>query len=132
MILVVGGLASGKRAYAESLGFSQEEMAFDVHERVRAGEDVATLAAGLAAKRVVTCAEVGSGIVPIDAGERAWRDAVGQLCQQLAARADAVVRMVCGIPVVLKGSPEGAAEGEAAAVGTVAPGGARAVSEDPR
>lgn len=122
MILVVGGLASGKRAYAESLGFTAEEMAFDVHERVRVGEDAALLAEKLAAKGVVTCAEVGSGIVPIDAGERAWRDEVGRLCQQLAAQADAVVRMVCGIPVVLKGAPEHGTRGKAACP---APGEAR-------
>jgi adenosylcobinamide kinase/adenosylcobinamide-phosphate guanylyltransferase len=78
-------------------------MAFDVHELLREGGDVDALLRELSGKQVVTCAEVGCGIVPVDAGERVWREQVGELCQALAARADTVVRMVCGIPVVLKG-----------------------------
>ena len=102
MILVVGGKASGKRVYARSLGFADEEMAFDVHERVRPGDDVALLSRELVGKAVVTCAEVGSGVVPLAKDERAWRDAVGALARDLAQHADAVVRTVCGVPVVLK------------------------------
>lgn len=105
MILVVGGIASGKRTFAESLGFPEEDMAFDVHELVREAEscdEVIDMAAG---KSVVTCAEVGGGIVPLGAGERAYRERVGRMSSVLAERADSVVRMVCGIPVVLKGDP---------------------------
>lgn len=58
----------------------------------------------LCAKRVVICDEVGCGVVPIDEGERAWREDVGRLCCRLAERADVVVRLVCGIPQVLRGS----------------------------
>ena len=119
MILVVGGMASGKRTFARGLGFPEEDMAFDVHGRLRDGADAGALLGELSEKAVITCAEVGNGIVPLDPGERAWREAVGRLSCALAERADAVVRMVCGIPVVLKGSlpgggdlPEGApAEG---------------------
>ena len=57
----------------------------------------------LAAKAIVTCSEVGAGIVPLDAQERAWREAVGRMSCELASQAETVVRMVCGIPVVLKG-----------------------------
>lgn len=103
MIFVTGGIASGKRTFARSLGFADGECAFDVHELAREGESADALADMLAGKRVVTCAEVGSGIVPLDAGERAWRERVGRLSGELAQRADTVVRMVCGIPVALKG-----------------------------
>lgn len=103
MILVVGGMASGKRTFAQGLGAAPERMAFDVHERVRDGADVDMLVEELSAMEVVTCAEVGSGVVPVDAAERAWRDQVGRLSAELARRADTVVRMVCGIPVILKG-----------------------------
>lgn len=102
MILVVGGLASGKRTYARSLGFADDEIAVDVHELVRSGGSTDELVARLADKAVVTCAEVGSGVVPLDAGERAWRDETGALMQALAACAERVVRMVCGIPVVVR------------------------------
>ena len=103
MILVIGGLASGKRTHAVSLGYPEDDMAFDVHERVRDGEDADALLEALSTKAVVTCAEVGNGIVPLDPDDRAWRERVGRLSCSLAERADCVVRMVCGIPVVLKG-----------------------------
>ena len=35
--------------------------------------------------------------------ERRGREAVGRLCVRLAQRAECVVRMVCGIPTVIKG-----------------------------
>lgn len=103
MIFVTGGIASGKRTFARSLGFSEEDCAFDVHELARDVGNETELVETLAAKAVVTCAEVGSGIVPLDAGERTYREHVGRMAGELAQRADVVVRMVCGIPVVLKG-----------------------------
>lgn len=102
MILVIGAMASGKETYARSLGYDPEELAIDVHERVRTADDVPRCAQELAGKAVVTCAEVGAGVVPLAPEERAWRDAAGRLMRELAFRADAVVRMTCGIPVVVK------------------------------
>ena len=61
------------------------------------------LADELAAYDVVTATEVGGGIVPIDAAERARREAAGRLACLLAARADCVVQMFCGLPTILKG-----------------------------
>ena len=124
MILVVGGIASGKCAFVQSLGYPEDEISpslesaapvlVDVQEVLRtlpAGSDIPTLAERIAAcKRVVVLVDVGSGIVPLDPDERAWRDRVGSLARELAARADAVVRMVCGIPSYLKGSPEACVE----------------------
>jgi adenosylcobinamide kinase / adenosylcobinamide-phosphate guanylyltransferase len=46
--------------------------------------------------------EVGLGIVPDNALARAFRDAQGFLNQQVAARADRVVFMAAGLPMVLK------------------------------
>jgi adenosylcobinamide kinase / adenosylcobinamide-phosphate guanylyltransferase len=46
--------------------------------------------------------EVGLGIVPDNALARAFRDAQGTLNQQIAARADRVVFMAAGLPMVLK------------------------------
>lgn len=115
MILVVGGIASGKRSYVRSFGFADSDMSEDLfsdcpvllgaQELVRSEDvDMASLADLLATtKQIVLCQEVGSGIVPISRGERDWRDRVGALSKNLAERADAVVRMVSGIPQVLKG-----------------------------
>ena len=48
--------------------------------------------------------EVGGGVVPVDPAERAAREAAGRLSCLLAQRAEAVVRVFCGIPTVLKGT----------------------------
>ena len=113
MMLVVGGIASGKRTYLYSLGYGDAQMSRDVRddapvligleELLRDGPLDEDTFRTVCAKEVVTCREVGLGVVPLDAGERAWRETVGQTCEQLAERAERVIRMVCGIPLVLKG-----------------------------
>ena len=50
----------------------------------------------------VICDEVGCGVVPVNAEERFWRDAVGRAGCRAAAEADSVVRIVCGIAIPLK------------------------------
>ena len=65
--------------------------------------ELQALADELAAYDVVTATEVGGGIVPIDPAERARREAAGRLACLLAARADCVVQMFCGLPTILKG-----------------------------
>lgn len=102
MILIIGGIASGKRSYAQSLGYPEERIEYDLQDLLRdAPLDSQTLEK-LMHKDVITCCEVGMGVVPLDANDRAWRELVGRTCCELAARADQVVRMVCGIPVRIK------------------------------
>jgi adenosylcobinamide kinase/adenosylcobinamide-phosphate guanylyltransferase len=66
-------------------------------------------AAGLAAigaragPVIVVSDEVGSGIVPMHPGARAYRDLVGIAHQRLAAIADEVTLLVAGLPLLLKG-----------------------------
>ena len=115
MVIVVGGYASGKRTYVKSLGYEDVDMSDGVLDErpvllnlqdliAAASGDVQpeALAQSVADKEVVTCCEVGNGIVPLDPGERAWREQVGRTLNILSERADSVVRMVCGIPVTLK------------------------------
>lgn len=51
---------------------------------------------------IVVSDEVGSGIVPMHAGARAYRDLVGITHQRLAALADEAYLLVAGLPVALK------------------------------
>ena len=52
---------------------------------------------------ILIATEVGGGVVPMDVKQRADREAAGRLACLLAARAECVVQMFCGIPTVLKG-----------------------------
>lgn len=51
---------------------------------------------------VVICDEVGCGLVPVDAFERAWREKVGRVCCYFAGEARQVIRVVCGIGTRIK------------------------------
>ena len=114
MVLILGGFGAGKRAYIQSLGFPDADMSADVRsdapvlvgleEIVRNDpEGAQALLPDLLKKKFVLCCEVGSGVIPIDAADRAYREATGRLCCALAKEATAVVRVVAGIPVAIKG-----------------------------
>jgi adenosylcobinamide kinase/adenosylcobinamide-phosphate guanylyltransferase len=65
-------------------------------------ERLETVLASVAGPLVLVSNEVGSGIVPDNALARRFRDAQGRLNQRIAARADRVVLMVAGLPLVVK------------------------------
>lgn len=101
MIFIMGALYSGKRTYAEKIGGRQIA---DVQDLAADAQDLMALADELAARYdVVMATEIGGGVVPMDAGQRTAREAAGRLACLLAARADIVVEMFCGIPTALKG-----------------------------
>ena len=100
MLFITGPLYSGKRTYAQKFGGRQ---VYEVQTRAADAADLAALADELAACDVVTATEVGGGVVPIDPADRAAREEAGRLACLLAARADCVVQMFCGLPTVLKG-----------------------------
>ena len=114
MVLVIGGAGSGKLDYVKSLGYSADEIADGLIDDRRVvyhlqnivfddPDHAPELFDRLLAKDVVVCDEVGSGIIPLELRDRQAREATGRLCIRLAAHADRVVRLVCGIPVVIKG-----------------------------
>ena len=100
MIFITGPLYSGKRTFAQN--FPGRRIC-DVQDLAAGAKNLETLADELSAYDVVLATEVGGGVVPMDAGERAAREAAGRLACLLAARAGCVVQMFCGIPTVLKG-----------------------------
>ena len=114
MILILGGAASGKHAYLESLGYGPADIAdgvlddkktlYGLEKLVAADpEGAEALLPKLLQKEAVACCEVGSGVIPLHYEQRRTREATGRLCVLLAAQAETVVRMVSGIPVTIKG-----------------------------
>jgi len=110
MILVIGGYASGKRTYVkEAYGYTDGDLAdgaLDDRPVVYNAQDLAGtegLISELLKKEVVICNEVGCGVIPLSKQDRDAREAAGRLCVLLAKEAKRVVRVVCGLPVVLKG-----------------------------
>jgi len=57
----------------------------------------------LCEKEVVITCEVGSGVIPLERRDRDGREAAGRLSVRLAQRAEKVIRLVSGIPTVIKG-----------------------------
>ena len=101
MLFVTGPLYSGKRTFAQQ--FPGRRIA-DVQALAAQSKDLSRLADELAQNYdIILATEVGGGVVPMDAAERAAREAAGRLACLLAARADCVVQLFCGIPTVLKG-----------------------------
>lgn len=124
MEMIIGGAYQGKAAYAKAqfpdvdwkfggeiteaellkaagvLGFQEY-----IRQALKAGEDLTGLAEKLAQQdpdAILVSEEVGYGIVPADAFERQYREAVGRVCTALAAKSSRVTRVVCGIGTVLK------------------------------
>ena len=112
MVFIVGGLASGKKAYVmEQLGYLEDQIAdgvlderpvvYNLQNLLRT-DDGPDLLTALLTKEIVVCNEVGSGIIPLDEKDRLWRETTGRFSIELARRADRVIRLVSGLPVILK------------------------------
>lgn len=114
MILVFGGLASGKRGYVkEEFGYTDTEISADIydgvpvlynlHELINTDADSERLFPELLKKKIVICNDISCGIVPMDRADREKREAVGRLLIRLAAKAERVVRIQCGLAQIIKG-----------------------------
>lgn len=124
MELILGGAYQGKLTYAvEKYGFESAEL-FDLSSGFPVEaylcfyhlEALTRLAAedGLSAEEtvkrlmpfiknaVVISREIGSGIVPMEPGERLYRELHGAVLRALAGEASSVTRIFCGLPEVLK------------------------------
>ena len=109
MILIIGGIAQGKAAYAESHFQNAEAHTVRLNETARQwydrGEDPLAQAEALLEADpdcIFLSEEIGNGLVPADPEERAFREWMGRLQVSLAARAEEVIRVTCGIGQVLK------------------------------
>ncbi len=112
MILITGARSSGKKDYAKALGYSEKDMSsdiyancpvlYDMQDLVDPEGDNSHLLPLLLKKEVVITNEVGSGVIPVSVSERKGREAAGRLAVLIAKEAESVVRMVCGIPMMIK------------------------------
>ncbi len=108
MIFVTGPMYSGKeKCICDLLGITHEDfLARGVRDVERLTEndcDLETLAEGLCKNEIVIASEIGAGVISIDPAQNAMRERAGRLSQLLAKRADVVVRVICGIPQIIKG-----------------------------
>lgn len=122
--MIIGGAFQGKAAFAEKKypeiewvngadadwnSIQNAKGVVNFHEFIRAemkkNEDVSDLAEKLSSViREYSSYRTrwGYGVVPMDAFDRAYREAVGRICTKLAAYSDEVTRVVCGIGTVIK------------------------------
>ena len=109
MKLYIGGAYQGQAemAQAENPGMTLYR---DFHETIRKavlaeGRDPLAFAEAFCRDHpdaVVIANEVGAGVVPMAAEDRAFREAVGRVLCILARNAEQVTRCVCGIGVRIK------------------------------
>ena len=115
-------MAQGKHAFAAQFTYARciDGLAAQIRDAVRAGRDplaeanasvrdfvtgresAATDDLAEAQDVVLIYPEVGSGVVPLDPEECAWREAVGRAGCRIAAEADEVYRVVAGIAQRIK------------------------------
>lgn len=110
MTLIIGGAYQGKRDYAlNALGCAPEKIVEHVErlilEMLRQGKNPLTEIERLVdtwQESVVLLEDISCGVVPVDAEERAWREAAGRCGVYLASRAECVIRVFCGIGTVIR------------------------------
>lgn len=115
-VFIIGGAGSGQEAYAKEM-YPQARVIADYHRIVRQQladgrepmEEAEKLLQAEADSEtlVITSDEIGGGVVPMEAADRAWREASGRVNCRFAKEADLVIRMICGIPQVIKAETNG-------------------------
>lgn len=104
MILVIGGFAQGQAEYAAQM-WPERPTLPDLQELLRQEEDGEAFAQRLLAEHgdhVILCDEIGCGVVPLTAEERRWREQTGRCLMRLAAAAQEVHRVCCGLGMRIK------------------------------
>jgi adenosylcobinamide kinase/adenosylcobinamide-phosphate guanylyltransferase len=84
------------RAEIASLTFSEDDM-------IKKTERLVSSAAAFQGTLICVSNEVGLGVVPDNSSARRYRDLVGRCNRTVAAAADEVIFVSCGLPLFLKG-----------------------------
>ena len=109
MKLYIGGAYQGQDALAKKEN-PEEEIFLDFHDSIRKAvltekRDPRSFALDYIRdhpRAVIVANEVGAGVVPVTAEDRAYREAVGRTLCIIAQAAEQVTRCVCGIGVRIK------------------------------
>ncbi len=123
MVLIIGGAFQGKTEYVkEKYGVKDAEI-YDavipnnpdgrivinhLHEYIRRsmknGENPEEEIEKITEHEnvVILCDEIGNGVVPFDPFEREFRERTGRILIRIAAKAETVERVVCGIAMRIK------------------------------
>ena len=109
MKLYIGGAYQGQEELARQEN-PDGELFERFHETIREkvqqeGQDAPAFAEKFCREHpdaVVVSDEVGSGVVPMEAEDRTFREAVGRVLCVIARNAEQVTRCVCGIGVRIK------------------------------
>jgi len=115
MILITGGAFQGKYEFAKRLWqelykgnpeilnglhlFIKEKMETAISEHSIL-QDILMLTLQ-SPRLIITVNELGCGVVPIEAQDRAYRELCGRICCVLAGIAESVYRVTCGTPMLL-------------------------------
>ncbi len=112
MILVIGGYFQGKKEYVKNkFQLSDDDFSDDLYSskpvmtafecwKGDLGEKELKL---LLAKKAVISLESGCKVLSLNEEERLFEEKINSALQYLAANANSVVRLYCGIPMALKG-----------------------------
>lgn len=101
---VLPGLTSGQICLMDCATMWLTNHLLAEHDLAAAESELMSAIDACAADLVIVSNETGLGIVPENALARRFREAQGRLNIALAARADRVVQVTAGLPMVLKGS----------------------------
>lgn len=108
MILVIGGISSGKRDFVlENFDYKVDDFSENINDSTPVLYDLQNIEnldniESLLKKDVIICNEIGCGIVPTDKKEREHRDFIGKLLIDIAKNATEVYRVYAGIGQKLK------------------------------
>lgn len=119
MNLIIGGAWQGKLEYAKrrfdlspdeifecsaNVGLDMGKRCFDHYERYLwyCTQNGVEPQRDFGEDSIVICQDIFCGVVPVDTKQRAWRQLAGRTLTALAAKADSVTRIFCGIATELK------------------------------
>lgn len=110
MIFVIGGAYQGKTEYVKKT-FPDKNITdsyhLEVKKQLEKGENPMAEVEKLLQDEaldsmVIVSNDIGNGLVPTDDFERGYREMVGRVNCAIAAEAEQVIRIICGIPTRIK------------------------------